>query len=58
MRVLLWIDYSCLEQDGGLEVMRGIDSLPSYIERCDALLTPVVEAERAKGRAHQIHVGP
>ena len=48
MRVLLWVDYSCLEQDGGLEVMRGIDSLPSYIERCDALLTPVVEAEGAK----------
>ena len=65
MRVLLWIDFCCLEQDNGIEVpcclsllisdwlllfcclqvMRGIDSLPSYIERSDALLTPVVEAK-------------
>jgi AMP deaminase len=43
MTILLWVDYCCLEQTGGVETARGVDSLPSYIERCDALLTPVVE---------------
>ena len=32
LQVMLWVDYCCLEQDKGLEVMRGVDSLPSYIE--------------------------
>lgn len=31
------------EQESGIEITRGVDSLPSYIERCDGLLTPLVE---------------
>lgn len=48
LRVMLWVDYCCLEQVNGIEQLRGVDSLPSYIERCDAMLTPVVEAEGAE----------
>ena len=29
MRVILWVDYCCLEQICGIEQIRGIDSLPS-----------------------------
>lgn len=46
--MLIQVDYCCLEQDAGVEVKRGIDSLPSYIERSDALLTPIVEDQGAK----------
>jgi hypothetical protein len=47
-RVLIWIDFSCLSQAGGLDIQRGIESLPSYIERCDSLLTVLVEQDRAR----------
>jgi hypothetical protein len=46
-KIYLWIDFSCVVQDNLVETMRGIDSLPSYVERCDVLLTPLVEDEGA-----------
>jgi hypothetical protein len=36
----LWIDFSCLDQDDLKRRGRCIRSLPSYIERCDAVLIP------------------
>lgn len=40
-RVLLWIDWSCLDQDEPELKARGVASLPAYVERSDVLLTPI-----------------
>ncbi|CAM9232899.1 unnamed protein product [Chrysoparadoxa australica] len=37
--VYIWFDYACIDQDDLKRRKRGIRSLPSYIERCDAMLT-------------------
>lgn len=39
----LWLDYACVHQYDPLAKARGVRSLPAYIERCDALLTPVAD---------------
>ena len=39
----LWIDYSCMPQEDPSAVE--VDSLPSYVERMDGLITPIVDDE-------------
>jgi hypothetical protein len=40
--VYLWIDYSCMPQDGSVDE---IASLPSYLERMDGIFTPIVDPD-------------
>ncbi|CAM9139007.1 unnamed protein product [Discosporangium mesarthrocarpum] len=45
VQAYLWVDYSCIDQDDAKRRKRGIRSMPSYIERCDALLIPYTAAD-------------
>lgn len=40
-RILLWIDWACIDQDDHKRKTLGVASLPAYVERSDALLTPI-----------------
>ena len=39
-RLLLWIDYCCIDQHDGHRRSAGLSNLPGYLERCDMLFTP------------------
>ncbi|CAM9114779.1 unnamed protein product [Choristocarpus tenellus] len=45
VQAYLWVDFSCIDQDDAKKRKRGIRSMPSYIERCDALLIPYTATE-------------
>mmetsp|Transcript_18682 Transcript_18682/g.24658 ORF Transcript_18682/g.24658 Transcript_18682/m.24658 type:complete len:540 (-) Transcript_18682:350-1969(-) len=44
IELYIWIDFACIDQDDPELKMKGVNSLPSYIERCDALLTPYTDS--------------
>lgn len=40
-RLLLWMDWACIDQDDRASRDRGVASLPAYVEQSDVLLTPI-----------------
>jgi len=43
-QLFLWVDYFCIDQDNAAEKLKGIDSLPAYIQECDVIVSPFVNA--------------
>jgi hypothetical protein len=43
--VYLWVDFSCMPQDGSAAGSAAFCSLASYTERMDGLITPIVDSE-------------
>jgi hypothetical protein len=44
-KVYLWVDFSCMPQDGSAAGSAAFCSLASYTERMDGLITPIVDDE-------------
>jgi hypothetical protein len=52
-KVYLWIDHCCLDLQDRKSRNLGMRSMLSYIERSDAVLTPVVESHSDGGGSHR-----
>jgi len=48
--ICFWVDFACIDQDDHLLKLKGISSLNAVIERCDILLTPLVDLDWRKRR--------
>ena len=46
-RIVIWIDYACIDQDDEERMTAGIDSLMSYAAQCNAMLVPVYPERKA-----------
>ena len=45
VRILVWLDYSCMNQLDRVLMASGIASLPAYVERSSVLLSPILPNE-------------